>query len=92
MTLVTLAEARENLPDLLRRAAAGEYFVVAQDGKWLGALTAAPAPLHPPMDEAERRRLDEFERLIAQWHAEDGLPYPPVEEAPAGARPESPAA
>ncbi len=49
MTLVTLAEARENLPDLLRRAAAGEQIVITEEGKWLAALGKPPTP--PPTPE-----------------------------------------
>jgi antitoxin (DNA-binding transcriptional repressor) of toxin-antitoxin stability system len=77
MTTVTIAEAREKLPELLQRVAAGEKIVIEDGGKWLAAL-ATP----PPMEEAERRRiLEEFERNIAHWHEEDGLPYPPTESA-----------
>ena len=92
MTLVTVAEARENLPELLRRAAAGEQIVIADGGEWLATL-AAPPPVPFVMEEAKRRRiLEEFERDIARWHAEDGLPYPPPGELPIFQRPESPAA
>ncbi|AWM41436.1 hypothetical protein GobsT_75160 [Gemmata obscuriglobus] len=92
MTVVTIAEAREHLPDLIRRAAAGEQIVIADNGTWLASLGAAPQ-VAPGMDETERQRvLDEFERNIARWHAEDGLPYPP-ESLPQGRPlPESPAA
>lgn len=86
MTVVTIAEAREQLPDLLRRVAAGEQVVIADGGKWLAAL-GAPPPAPPTAEELaaeEARRLAgaaEFERMIAQWHAEDGLPYPPPGES-----------
>ncbi|MBN9119060.1 MAG: type II toxin-antitoxin system prevent-host-death family antitoxin [Planctomycetes bacterium] len=49
MTTVTVAETRERLPELLRRAAAGEQIVITEDGKWLAALTPPPAP--PPTAE-----------------------------------------
>jgi len=49
MTTVTVAEARENLVELLHRAAAGEQIVITEDGKWLAALGKAPPP--PPTDE-----------------------------------------
>jgi antitoxin (DNA-binding transcriptional repressor) of toxin-antitoxin stability system len=92
MTLVTVVEARENLPELLHRAAAGEQIVITEDGKWLAALGAPPAP-PTAEDEAQRRaRAEEFERQIARWHAEDGIPYPPAGESPVFPRPESPAA
>jgi antitoxin (DNA-binding transcriptional repressor) of toxin-antitoxin stability system len=84
MTTVTVAEARENLADLLRRAAAGEPIVITEDGKWLAALTAPPPPPPTSEDEAQRRaRAEEFLRQIAKWHEEDGLPFPPVEGPPA---------
>ena len=97
MTVVTIAEAREQLPDLLRRAAAGEQIVIADEGKWLAAL-GAPPPAPPTKEElaaAEAGRLanaEEFERQIAQWHAEDGLPYPPPGGAWIFPQRESPAA
>jgi antitoxin (DNA-binding transcriptional repressor) of toxin-antitoxin stability system len=94
MTTVTVAEARENLPELLRRAAAGEYIAITDDGKWVASL-APPMPALSPVvqDEAERRaKAAELERLIAQWHEEDGLPYPPPGESRIFPLPESPAA
>jgi prevent-host-death family protein len=93
MTTVTVAEAREDLPELLRRAAAGEQIVITDGGKWVATL--APPPRMLPVVEDETRRLqlaEEMERNIARWHAEDGLPYPPAGESPILPRPESPAA
>jgi antitoxin (DNA-binding transcriptional repressor) of toxin-antitoxin stability system len=49
MTTVTITEAREKLPELLRRVAAGEQIVITEDGKWLAALAAPPKP--PPTSE-----------------------------------------
>jgi antitoxin (DNA-binding transcriptional repressor) of toxin-antitoxin stability system len=49
MTTVTVAEARENLSELLRRAATGEQIVITEDGKWIAALGQAPPP--PPTPE-----------------------------------------
>jgi len=54
MTLVTVAEARENLPDLLRRAAAGEQIVITEDGRALAALGKPPVVLTPE-EEAARK-------------------------------------
>jgi antitoxin (DNA-binding transcriptional repressor) of toxin-antitoxin stability system len=93
MTTVTIAELGENLPELLRRAAAGEYIAITEDGKWIAALTTPPKMLPFVEDEAKRRAgAEELQRQIAKWHEEDGLPYPPVGELPALPRPESPAA
>jgi antitoxin (DNA-binding transcriptional repressor) of toxin-antitoxin stability system len=93
MTAVTVEEAREKFPELLQRAAAGEQIVITEGGKWLAMLGKAPALLRPVPDEAERQRLlEEFERDIARWHEEDGLPYPPQEAQPERPQPESPAA
>ena len=93
MTTVTVAEAREKLPELLQRVAASEPIVITEDGKWLATLGKAPALLRPVPDEAERQRLlEEFERNIARWHEEDGLPYPPVDSPQGTSKPESPAA
>lgn len=84
MTLVTLAEARENLSELLRRAAAGEQIVITEDGKWLAALGRAPAPaltLPPPSpdeEEARQTRIKAVIRGMVQQMVEAGMP-PPAE-------------
>lgn len=49
MTTVTVEQAREGLPELLRRAAAGEQIVITEGGKWVAALAAPPPP--PPTHE-----------------------------------------
>lgn len=92
MTLVTVAEARDRLPELIDLVAKGETVVIAQDGVVLAQLAPAPFQYPTPEEETERRRLmEQFERDIARWHEEDGLPYPPT-GAPQEQRPESPAA
>jgi antitoxin (DNA-binding transcriptional repressor) of toxin-antitoxin stability system len=77
MTTVTVAEARENLPELLRRAAAGEQIVITDDGKWLAALGVAPPP--PPTPEeiaaAEARARQAILTMLRQQIA-DGFPPP----------------
>ena len=76
MTTVTVAEARENLPELLRRAAAGESIVITEDGKWLAALGAPPAP--PPTVEeiaaAESRARAAIVSMLRQQIADGYLP------------------
>jgi antitoxin (DNA-binding transcriptional repressor) of toxin-antitoxin stability system len=69
MTLVTIAEARENLPELLRRAAAGEQIVVTEDGKWLAALGAPPISVEAsvPAPEDETTVIERREQLIREW-------------------------
>ncbi len=69
MTLVTIAEARENLPDLLRRAAAGEQIVIAEDGRWLAALGKAPSPVEASVHsrEDEAAVIARREQLIREW-------------------------
>lgn len=42
---VTVDEARDRLPELLRRAAAGETVVLTDGGRWVGRL--APPPPSP---------------------------------------------
>jgi len=70
MTLVTVAEARANLPELLRRAAAGEQIVITEDGKWLAALGLAP-PVETRgaqvPDEEEAALIARREQLIREW-------------------------
>lgn len=44
-------------------------------------------------DDARRKAgIEAFNRQIAQWHKEDGLPYPPEETAPGQPQSELPAA
>ena len=80
MTLVTVAEARENLPELLRRAAAGERIVITEDGKWLAALDQAPPPdARPSEDETNRQmRVRGAIREMVRQMVEAGNP-PPAE-------------
>lgn len=66
MTLVTVAEARDNLPDLLRRAAAGEQIVITEDGRALAALGKPPVLLTPEEDAARQARAEAF---VREWLA-----------------------
>jgi len=45
MTTVTLEEARANLPELFRRVAVGEEFIVMDQGKCIGRLSPPPEDL-----------------------------------------------
>jgi antitoxin (DNA-binding transcriptional repressor) of toxin-antitoxin stability system len=77
MTTVTVAEARDNLPELLRRAAAGERIVITEGGKWLAALGVAP-PM-PPTPEEEMAALARREQIVREWlrlRADAPLPKP----------------
>jgi antitoxin (DNA-binding transcriptional repressor) of toxin-antitoxin stability system len=84
MTLVTIAEARENLPELLRRAAAGEQIVVTDGEKWLAALGKAPSPTltlpspSPDEEAARQTRIKAVIREMVQQMVEAGTP-PPAE-------------
>lgn len=88
MIAVTLADACLRLPELVGLVAGGEHVVIVQNGVVLAGLTPPPFQIPTP-EEEEKRRLaaEDLERQIAQWHAEDGRPYPPREcplpEAPA---------
>ncbi len=71
MTVVTIAEAREQLPELLRRVAAGEQIVIADGGAWLAALAAPPPP--PPTAEeiaASQARIREHVQKMLAQHGE----------------------
>jgi antitoxin (DNA-binding transcriptional repressor) of toxin-antitoxin stability system len=97
MTLVTVAEARENLPELLRRAAAGEQIVITEEGEWLAALGKAPPAPPTAEEEGARRRAAEkafhgFTDQMRRWCAEDGVPFQPDEPRAEARKPESPAA
>lgn len=79
MTTVTVDEARENLPELLRRVAAGEEVVITDGGKWVAALGTPPNPgtYRPPVSEGERiARLREFFRMVVEGHEQTGNPFP----------------
>jgi antitoxin (DNA-binding transcriptional repressor) of toxin-antitoxin stability system len=92
MTLVTLAEACLRLPELIALVAKGEQVVIVENNVVLAQIAPPPFQFPTPEDEAERRRLaQQFERDIARWHEEDGLPYPPT-DLPREQQPESPAA
>lgn len=97
MTVVTLAEAREQLPELLSRAAAGEQIVIADGDMWLAAL-GAPPPQPPTAEEeaaAEAQRLAkalEGLRQTARWCVEDGIVLAPDDPLRAFLEPETPAA
>ena len=67
MTLVTIAEAREKLPELLRRVAAGEQIVITEDGKWLATLGKAPPP--PPTAEEIAAQQARAEAFVREWLA-----------------------
>ena len=64
MTTVTIAEAREQLPELLRRAASGEQIVITDDGRWLAALGQAPPPPTPEEMAAQQARAEAQVRLF----------------------------
>ena len=63
MTTVTIAEARDQLPDLLKRAAAGEQIEITDGGSVRAALAAPPVAEDGDEAAAVARR----ERLIRDW-------------------------
>src|SRR5262245_36598528 len=72
MTTVTIAQARENLTELLQRAAAGEQIVITADGKWLATLSPPPMVLMPfvaatPSPEDEEAAVARREQLVREW-------------------------
>lgn len=75
MTLVTLDEARDRLPELVARMSAGEKVVLTDGGKWVAAL-ATPPPT--PEDEAvrEARAREAIRDMVKLWIAE-GVQLPP---------------
>lgn len=81
MTTVTLDEAREALPDLLRRVAAGEQIVLADGDNWLGLL--APPPPKPPTAEERAVLQAQIEATIRKWtQAAIDAGYPPEPDSP----------
>ncbi|AMV23129.1 hypothetical protein VT84_01875 [Gemmata sp. SH-PL17] len=93
MTTVTLADACLRLPELISLVARGEHVVIVQNGVALAALTPpAFAPPTPETEAARQEQIGTLSRLIAQWHEEDGVPFPPAGAPGERAQPESPAA
>lgn len=69
MLLVTLEEARDRLPELIRLMAAGEKVVLVDGDKWVAAL-ATPPPM--PEDDAvlEARARAAIRETVRTWVAE----------------------
>jgi antitoxin (DNA-binding transcriptional repressor) of toxin-antitoxin stability system len=65
MTTVTVAEARANLAELLRRAGAGEQIVITEGGQWLAALCQPPPP--PPTAEEIAAAEARAEEQVRKW-------------------------
>jgi antitoxin (DNA-binding transcriptional repressor) of toxin-antitoxin stability system len=77
MKTVTVDEARENLPDLLRLVGSGKRVVITDGGKWVAALTPPPDP--PPTPEelaAARARAEAAIKAMVRQRIEDGYPLP----------------
>ncbi len=56
MKQVGIKQARQQLPDLIDRAAAGEEIVITRQGKAVAKLVSAPKTLKPLPSLAEFRR------------------------------------
>jgi antitoxin (DNA-binding transcriptional repressor) of toxin-antitoxin stability system len=82
-TTVNLAEAREQLPDLIRRIAGGERVLLCDGEKPVAMLAPVPPHLLPPDPVAEAEaeaREEEAIRAIVQTWIDDG--YPPEPDSP----------
>jgi antitoxin (DNA-binding transcriptional repressor) of toxin-antitoxin stability system len=78
MTLVTLEEARDRLPELINLMAAGEKVVIAESGKWVAALAAPPPmPLTPDEELARQAKVKEAVKEMARGMVEEGHVIPP---------------
>jgi antitoxin (DNA-binding transcriptional repressor) of toxin-antitoxin stability system len=69
MLLVTLAEARERLPELIHLMASGEKVVITDGEEWVAALAAPPPmPLTPEQEAARQARVKEAIReMVKDW-------------------------
>ena len=77
MTLVTLDEARERLPELVRLMAAGEKVVFTDGGKWVAALAnPPPMPLTPEQEAARQAIIKEAIKEMARGLIEGGADIP----------------
>lgn len=75
MTVVTLDEARERLPELIRLMATGEKVVIADGAKWIAALGAPPPmPLTAEEELARQERVKGAIRQMVLAQTEAGLP------------------
>lgn len=77
MTLVTIDEARERLPELIGRMAAGEKVVISESGKWVAALSAPPQmPLTAVEREEARAAREQAIEDMLRWRFQQGLALP----------------
>lgn len=82
MKTVTVDEARENLPELLRLVARGKRVVITDGGKRVGLLAPPPPPPPTPEEEAAAEavrveRMKDFFRMVIGNRERDGCPVPP---------------
>jgi antitoxin (DNA-binding transcriptional repressor) of toxin-antitoxin stability system len=68
-TTVNLVEARENLPQWIKRVVAGECVVITENGKCVAALTLPPAPPSTPDEIAttRSRAKDAVKAMVQHW-------------------------
>lgn len=91
MIIVTVAEAREHLTELIARVAGGESVVIAQEGKSVAQLVGPSGfPVTPEEVAATEPLRREFIRDYIRSCEENGNPVPPghpLHEIAAGRQP-----
>jgi antitoxin (DNA-binding transcriptional repressor) of toxin-antitoxin stability system len=78
MTLVTLDEARDRLPELIQLMAAGGKVVFTDGGKWVAALANPPPMPLTPEQETERQAVvkEAIREMVKDW-GDYGVEIPP---------------
>lgn len=75
--IVTVAEAREHLPELIARVAAGDQVVIAENGKSVATLGRPPMfPTTPEEVETTRPAREAFVRRNLRLRDDAPLPIP----------------
>jgi antitoxin (DNA-binding transcriptional repressor) of toxin-antitoxin stability system len=75
--IVTVAEARQHLTELIARVAAGDQVVIAENGKSVATLGRPPMfPTTPEEVAASEPGRIAFIRSVVESHDRDGNPLP----------------
>jgi prevent-host-death family protein len=77
MNTVTVTEARDQLPELLRKVAAGESVILTDGGKPVATLGPPPYQVDPADEERYRTRAEQSVRELMALREEVARGLPP---------------